>query len=198
MGCARRLTIWVLLLVGLAVAGACETTVERQEFPEFTYLHHPSIPLDVARITLEEAYRSPLTAPNIEHLFPTSPAEAVGRWVADRLVAVGVQRLARVTLFDASVVATRLERHEGIEDLLWVEPNERIDARIKISVEILDETGSSLAFTTAEVLRSRSLAEDLTLNERDAVYLELTEALMNDLNATLEQNIRDYLGTYVR
>jgi hypothetical protein len=198
MGCARRLTIRVFLLVVLAVVGACETTVERSEFPEFTYLHHPPIPLDVASIALEEAYRSPLTAPNIEHLFPTSPAEAVGRWVADRLVAVGVQRVARVTLLDASVVATRLERREGVEDLLWVEPNERIDARLKISVEVIDETGASLAFATAEVVRSRSLAEDLTLNERDAIYFELTEALMNDLNATLEQNIRDYLGAYVR
>src|SRR3546814_13039922 len=36
-----------------------------------------------------DAYRSPGTAPNVEHLFPSPPATAMARWASDRLEAVG-------------------------------------------------------------------------------------------------------------
>lgn len=198
MGFLIRIFGCAVLALGLAVLAACETTVERPEFAQFTYTHLPELKLDVARIEFIGEYRSPLTAPHVEHLFPTPPADAVRRWVGDRLQAVGVQRTARVFLKDASAVGVALEGRTGIEGWFWVDQVERIDGRIHVLVEILDESGLREAYTSAEIKRSRTLAEDLTLNERDQIYFELTEALMNDFNATLELNIREFLGRYLR
>lgn len=186
------------LVLALLTVAACEMTVEQRGFPELTYDHLPKLKLDVSRVDFVEAYQPPLSPPHIEHLFPTPPAAAVRRWVDDRLGTVGVQRTARVTLEDASAIAIALEPRSGVVGWFWVDQAERVDARINLTVEILDGAGKREAFTAAEVKRSRTLPEDVTLAERDEIYFELTEALMNDLNATLEQNIREYLGKYVR
>jgi hypothetical protein len=45
--------------------------------------------------------------------------------------------------------------------------------------------------------RSRTVPEDVTLNDREKVWFEMTEALMNDLNASLERQIYYNMGDFV-
>ena len=85
----RRASALLGLVLGLVALAGCETPPPESRFPEMTFAHLGPIRLDVAEIEVIETYRSPLAPPNVEHLAPTRPAEAVRRWAADRLRAEG-------------------------------------------------------------------------------------------------------------
>jgi len=189
----------LVFCLGLALfAAACESAVMRPQFAEFTYGHLAPIDIDVARVEFVDDYAPPLAEPHVEHLFPVAPAAAVERWVADRLRPVGVQRTLRVHLEEASAVATPLASMGGIDAWFTTEQVETVAGRIFARADIVADNGRVEGFATAEVLRSRTMPEDLTLNERDQLYFELVEAMMDDFNAIFETNIRTYLRAYVR
>ena len=67
------------------------------------------------------------------------------------------------------------------------------EAVVEASLEILDARGFRKGFASARVSRSRTVREDATLNQREAAWFAMTEALLNDFDKELEKNIRQYL-----
>jgi hypothetical protein len=193
---ARIIGVTVLLMA-VAIVGACSSTVKREPIPSLSYGHLPPLLISVARIELVEEYQSPLKEPNLEHSFPTPPAVAFRRWVNDRLRAQGQSGALRVTIRDASAIRVPLPRTEGIEAFFTTDQVERVDSTLSVLLEVLDEKGGAEAQIEARAQRSRTLPEGLSLNERDKLYQEISESLVNDLNATIEQNMRQTLAKYL-
>ncbi len=193
-----RALIVLISVLAVGMLGACQTTVTRNVIPELTYKHLPALSFAVARIEIIEDYRSPLQSPNVEHLFPTPIAAALKRWVDDRMAAVGGSNIMRVIIEDASAVVEELEINKDLEAMFTTEQAERVDTRVQVKIEIVDESGAVLAFTSTEAARTRTTPENVTLNERDKIYDDLTKVLMNDFNTSQEQGIRRYLEAYLR
>jgi len=185
------------MLIGLFALGSCATVASRADIPELSYKHLPRLNLAVTRIDFIEKFFSPLQSPHVEHLFPTSIAQAVKRWTNDRLNAVGGTDVMRIIVEDASAVAEELETNEDLEAWFTTEQAERIIARIQVRIEITDETGVMKAYTNTEATRSRTTPENVTLNERDEIYNDLLMVLMNDFNASQEQGIRNHFQPYI-
>jgi hypothetical protein len=183
-------------LVALALA-ACETPPPVQRLPDLTYGHLERFHLDAAALEVVSEYSSPMKAPNVEHLFPTPPRKALERWAADRLDAAGRGGIARFVIKDASATATPLGIDTGLAGAFKKEQSVRYEARIEALLEIVDERGFRKGFASARVTRTRIMAEDATLNERDKVWFELTEAMMADFNAEMEKNVRQFLGGFL-
>ena len=198
--------MWLPMRSSLALAavlvlalGACSADPPgRPIYPELTYRHLPPIKLAVGRIEVEDAYTPPLRAPNVEHEFPLSPAAAARRWSDDRIRAVGEKGSVKVTLREASVVEVALKKTEGLTGAVTADQSERYDGTIVMEIEVRSENGDKEAFVTATARRSRTVPEDITLNDREKVFFEMTEAMMNDLNAELERQIQQHLGRYLR
>lgn len=190
--------IVLLSVFALTALGACQTTVTRAVIPELTYKHLPAMNFAVARIEIVESYRSPLQPPHVEHLFPTPIAAALQSWADDRLEAVGGSHTMRFIIEDASAVVEELETNKDLEALFTTEQAERVDTHVQVKIEIIDESGAVLAFTSTEASRTRTTPENVTLNERDKIYDDLTKVLMNDFNTSQEQGIRRYLKAYLR
>jgi hypothetical protein len=184
-------------LLALGLIAACSTTVTRPAIQTQDFSGQPALALSVARVEVVEQYQSPLKEPNVEHTFPTTPAAAFKRWLGDRVKAEGQNDTLRVTIQDASAVRVPLPRTEGLEGMFTTDQVERIDATVSVLLEVVTNGGVAETFITAKAQRSRTLPEGLTLNERDKIYQEITEALVNDLNATIEQNVRQFLSKYL-
>ncbi len=189
----RRCLVF-LLVVFLA---ACETPVVTQTLPELTYGHLSTFTLDVADIAVTAKYVPPMQAPNVDHLFPTPPGKALRRWAADRVRAGGRRGRARFVILDAAVTETALKLDKSFTGAFTKQQSERYDATVEVSLEILDDKGFRKGFANARVMRSRTLGEDATINDRERMWFDLTDALMRDFNAELEKNIRQYLGGYL-
>ncbi len=178
-----------LLLAAFALA-ACETPTPKITFPEITFQHKPPFTLDVREISFEQLYQPPSRPPNVDHLFPVRPADAVARWGRDRLRAAGSTGRVRYVVREASVVVVPLKKKGGLEGMVTIDQSERYDARLVVEVHLNTDERRSLAMITVEVVRSQTTAEDISLNEREKVWFDMTEALMRDFDAKLEQTIK--------
>lgn len=191
--------------LGLAVlgsgvlAGCASQTPARQTFPELSYAHLGKRRLDVARIEIVSEYRAPLAPPNIEHQFPIVPEQALRRWAQDRLAAAGTQgRYARFVIQDAAVTDTLLPKTEGVRGAFTTDQTDRYDGTLAAALEIREERGNFInGNAVARVTRSRTTPEGLSINEREKIWFEMVEAMMNDFNAQLDSQINSNLTRYL-
>jgi len=193
----RLIAIWAVLVTALA---GCQTTPPPQRFPELTYGHLGQFRLDVAGIDIVSDYKAPLQPPNVEHLLPVPPEQALRRWAKDRLAATGTPgRYARFVITDAKVTDTALPRTQGMRGAFTTDQTDRYDGSLAAKLEIRAERGQLReGEASAWATRSRTAAEGITLNERDKLWFDLVEALMNDMNAELDRQIRANLGQFLR
>lgn len=190
---SRRRAI-ALGLAGLAASSvaACSTSPGRQRLPELTYGHLGVFRLDVSRIDIVNEYRSPLAAPNVDHVMPVPPERTLERWARDRLAATGAAgSIARYTIQDAKMLEAELKRTPGVRGAFTTDQAERYDLSLACSLEILDDrTNIRQAFASAASTRFRTVPEGISVNEREKVWFDLVEASMNDINAEMERQIR--------
>jgi hypothetical protein len=190
----KFLALTVLLPIALA---ACETPSPEQKLPGLSYAHLGPLRLNVARVDVASEYKAPLQAPNVDHQFPTTPEAALRQWAADRLQPAGRDDMARFLIVDAAAIEIRLKRDTGLKGTFKKEQSERYDVSVEATLEIFDSRGFRRGFATARAKRTRTVPEDITLNQREKVWFEMTEAVMNDFNAELERNIRRHLGGFL-
>lgn len=175
---------------------ACEFQVARPKYAELSYSHLPPINLAVGKIETVTEYVAPTKPPNVEHLFPVRPSAAAERWGRDRLRAVGVKGTARVIVKHASVVEVPLKVKTGLRGMVTKDQSERYDAVLEIAIEIDGDRGKGSVSSRTQ--RSRTVPEGITLNQREKVWFEMTEAMMRDLNAALERELNRNMRGYVR
>lgn len=197
-GRRRRAPALVLLACAIFTLGACGGTPPRQVLPEITFLHLPPYQLDVARIELVETYVSPLTPPHVEHDMPVAPATVLRRWVADRLVAAGDTKVARVTIEDARVTFTQFAVNEDLRESFTTEQSGEYAGRVALRIDIADPATGASANASANATRTRTVPEGLTLNQRDQMLFEFAEALGRDLDQALSPSIEQYLAPYLK
>ena len=196
MGWAPRASIRLVAPLALALA-ACAPLPPAPQFPELTYAHLGAIRLDVARLEIVVAYDPPLAAPNVEHTFPTAPATAAERWAADRIRAVGDTGWAQFIVREAGVTETAIEVEGGLKGAFTDDQSERYEGVLDVVLEIRSDRGFRDAYVEARAMRTRTVPEDITVNDRQIVFLEMTQALMADINAQLEDRIRQHLPKYL-
>jgi hypothetical protein len=182
----------------LGALSACTLAAERPSYPELTWSHLPPIALDVAEIEIVDASRPTGASPHVEHLFPLPPAEAAGRWARDRLRAAGLANRARFIIQRADVIEVGLKRTEGFYGIFTTDQSERYDGVLGVALEIRSDTGALLGQVTAETRKSHTVAENASLNQREAAWFEMTDEMIKLLNAEMERVMPLYLGRWIR
>lgn len=186
------------LLLALLLPAACARPGDTNGAP-LSYAHLVPIRMDVSEITVEEDYYPPMRTPNVDHEFPTPPAEAMKQWTRDRLKAAGSERELVVLIKDASVIETKLEpKTKGVKGLFTDDQAVRYDAKLVVELRVYGERAISEASINASATRSSSLPESASAAEREALYRRMTRQLMDSLNAELEKNIHQHFNRYVR
>ena len=103
-----------------------------------------------------------------------------------------------VTVLEGGVVEVPLKKSTGIRGAFTIDQSERYDAVLAVKIQIFRENGSEAAMVSSRAERSRSVAEDISPYAREKLWFAMTEAMMNDLNADLERQIRTYFTGYLR
>ncbi|HJS31483.1 MAG TPA: hypothetical protein VJ924_05770 [Alphaproteobacteria bacterium] len=186
-------------LVAMLLA-ACNTPEPRARFAEMTFEHRGDLRLDVAAVDIDTEYRAPLAAPHVEHLFPVAPEAAMRRWARDRLAATGAPgRRARFIVKDARVIEEKLARTQGIRGAFTRDQTERYTITLEAALQIVGARGvTSEGFAVARATRSRTVAESVTVNQRERAWFELLEEAMRDLDSEFERQIQSNLAQYLR
>ena len=183
-------------LSGLVLAG-CTKPSPAPRYPELTFNHLPPIRLDAATLEIVDAFKSPFTAPNVEHLMPVSPAVAMRRWAQDRLTPVGKGGRIVFTIVDAGVIETALEPTPGVRGVVTKDQSERYDASLRVRISVDGGDNRRRGEVSADAMRSRTVIEGMSLNEREKIWFQMTESLVADMNGELEAAIRSFLQPFL-
>jgi len=191
-----------LALCGALAACATDTPIAGP-VPKVGFQHLAPIRLTVGSINVINAYKSPLKAPNAEHRFPTSPAQALEAWAQSRLrtsaatTAKGQSAVAAFIIDEASVIETKLKKTEGFKGMFTYEPTERYDATVTARLTIRNGENGMSGDVRVTAARSVEVRENATLSEREQAWFSMTESLMGDFNAQMEKQINGYLARWL-
>jgi len=168
----------VLMLSG------CLTSNVTNEWPDIAYGKSPAVRVNAARLDIQDAYRAPMGAPNVDHLFKVTPSMAAQTLASRQVIPVGGQNVMRVIVEDASVRRSTLPPKEGVLGLLPTEPDEQFDARVALRFELADEAAPDIVTGRASVVatRQRTLTGGATLAQREKAYHDIVQALVDDLS----------------
>lgn len=185
-------------LLSLMAVSSCSTKPAVQRLPELTFTDKKPIYMDVAQLEIVSQFQPTGRAPNYEHLMPLSPEAAAIRWAKDRLKPVGRTGSVRVVIKDAPVIRTDLKIDTSVKGMFKDEQAERYDGTLEVMVEILDARHLPIGTdVTARATRTRSLAEDVTVNERERALFDITETMARDIDTQLDGLIHSYMSKWV-
>lgn len=191
----HKARILAVLLAGVMMT-ACTLSPPAPDVPELTFAQVQPVGVNAARIEVIDEYQSPMGKPNVEHLFKTTPAQAVHMLVQKQLVAQGPQNTLRVIIEDASVKQKDLPVTTGVLGAFSKEPAQQYDARMAVRFELVDPTAPDIVMARARVnaARSRTVENNISPATRDLAFFGLTEDLMNDLQVGIAGTVKDTLG----
>ena len=181
------------------MVSSCQTPPPIQKFPELTWAHLKPYVFNLGKVKMVSRFTAPLQEPHVEHLLPFPVQTAAMNWGRDRIEAGG-ETGGTVTFIveEASAVEVSLRKQkEGVEGYFTDEQSERYDMKVKEKIQARSGNGLSTGSVSAHAVRTQTVAEDITLDERERVWFAMTEALMKELNATLETNIPKHLGKFL-
>jgi hypothetical protein len=194
---SRRALLLFAAAIPLALS-ACETVPPPPSKPSLTFAHLGAFRLTVSKVDVVSAYKAPLAAPNVEHLMSISPEQAARIWAKDRLAAAGGPLRAEFKITEAPVVETELKTDKSFSGMFKKEQAYRYNGQLSVELSIKDDRGMTVASAEAKASRSQTVPEDVTLNQRDQVWYEISESLIKEIDARLTENIRTYMASYIR
>lgn len=184
----------IALFLTLGLLTACASNDAPPAPQDMSFKDQAPIALAVSDFQIVQDYKSPMAAPNVEHMFAISPAKAVESWVKDRLSAKGGQFLARVVIRDASVKETELPYTKGWRGWFSTEEAARYDGSLSVMIEIVRPDGYVEAYVSAKSTQSRTVLENASQSDKDRVWYDLTRALANDIDRELSKQISANFG----
>lgn len=191
-----------LLIATLAlILSACQNAPEAYSPRPFAFELNRMAPLNVnvAEIKIIDSYQPPMRRPNVEQDFPVSPANAVRKWVNSRLRASGSKGLLEVVIEDASVKETSLPKTKGVKGIFTDDQDARYDAKLAATFRLFNGTDAlSAASGNVNVTRSRTINETASVNQREAMYHNMTSEMLVDFDNEANARLRQYFSTYLR
>jgi hypothetical protein len=190
-----------LLIALLALAllpPGCSTPPPSANFPDIGFGHLSPLVLDVAKIEVVGRYQSTLSPPNIEHLARQSPEKVLRVWARQRLQAGGVAGVARLIIQDAAIVSNKLSKTKGLKGFSTVDQAQRLVLSIKARLEIETAGGLGRGYADAQVTRSTTVPENISLNDYDATLFELVERAAADFDVEMVKSIKIHLAPFLK
>jgi hypothetical protein len=193
----RRALLGAAALTGLLGSACSQPGPPSAKFADITFQQFPKFDFAVSRIEIVREYVAPLSAPNVDHLFPVPPMRMAEQWAHDRLVAAGGPNELRYVIKRASVVEAQLPKTTGIRGAFTNDQTQRYDAVVEVEIEVRNERGYRDGIVSARAERRQSVGDNISVADRERVWFGMTEALGRDLNQELERNIQTGLARFL-
>lgn len=186
-----------LALTAIALV-ACQDAPAPSAPAGINFGNRAPIRLNVAQITITENYRAPMALPNVDHTLPTPPIVAIKQWAGQRFIAAGSQGQLEITVDDASVKETPLQKKEGLTGFFTDDQEARYDAHIKLTLRLYDGVNTiSTGEAVAEVSRWRTINEKATVAQREAMFNSMLQDMMLQLDGEVEARLRQYSSRFI-
>ncbi len=191
-----RKIIKFILVTG--ILSACANKVPFEQLPDITFSHLSVFKINTAKIVVENQFRPPIKAPNIEHTLRMPPGKAMESWLKDRFKPLGSSGTLSLIIEDATVTEESLLIDKSLKGRLTKQQSVIYNMIAKARLQIKDKNGKIMATASASTERSLTTREDISLNDKDRLLLEMVGELMNDFNNSIEPNIYSHFKPWLK
>jgi hypothetical protein len=186
------------LVVVLGLLGGCASEYQSFSPPPLDFSGRPPLDLAVDRVMIESAYRPAGAPPYVDHTLPLTPEAATRALLEQRLRAVGGTDRLQAVIVDASVREEALETTSGVRGWLTTEAAARLEGRLEVSIDLVDQAGTVVRSTRTAVVRTRAIPEGVAYAERQRIAYELVRDLVDDVDAGLSASVRENYADLLR
>ncbi|MEQ8266332.1 MAG: hypothetical protein RH982_03985 [Parvibaculum sp.] len=188
-----------VLLLGLVAA--CAEPPAPAVSSGVSFEARPPIRLSIAFVAVDSYFTPSGRAPYVEHLHKVSPESIARSWAQARLVATGGPGTASLAILDGTVISEDLDKKGGLTGVFGDQLDVRLRARLKarLTVERPDAQGNPASWTAeVDTNAERTILESASLNERDAAYAAMMQALAAKFDAALTAEVERSMGPVLR
>ncbi|MGH6973486.1 MAG: hypothetical protein ACRED6_02540 [Stellaceae bacterium] len=186
-----------IAVTGAVTLTACSAPPPHPQYPDIHFTGRQPIGLAVNTVSLREDYTPSSTAPHVETQFPVTPMHVLENWAHDRLSATGGPDRAVVDVTDASVTETSLPRTQGMQGWFTTDQSERYDMTVQATINIIDSSGLVVRTATAHASRSQTVAENISPDQREQTWYDMTKDIMAQFDRQMENEIRTHFTGFV-
>lgn len=187
------LLFFTVVLGACAASEASRPPVSSGSGSFVTPLYGPPHQLDVADVTVVRRYAEPRQGHR--DLYPMDLGDAVDRWAADQLRAVGRTGRARVYVENAQI--TEHFRRESKPRSMTFDRFRQYDGILHVRIEVTDTSTQRVGFANGHAQRTATAGENASRSARETIGWRMSEDLLNDLDAVLDANIERHLGNFL-
>ncbi len=191
-----RKIIKFILVMG--ILSACANKAPIEQLPDITFSHLNAFKINTAKIVVENQFYPPIKAPHIEHTLRIPPDKAMERWLKDRFKPLGSSGILSLVIEDATVTEEPLAIDKSLKGRLTKQQSVIYKMIARARLQIKDKNGKTMATALASVERSLTAREDISLNDKDRLLLEMVGELMNDFNNSIEPNIHSHFKPWLK
>lgn len=184
--------------LALAIAGCTSSPPATPKWPPIRVVQGQPFAMNVARVEVRAEYQPPGGPTHVEGEIPISPEQAIQQWAQDRMQPIGSANIIRVVINDAEATETPLPVQNGLQSAFTTQQAARIDIKVNITVEVLDEQQLPISSVTGTAERSRTIPQGLTLNQHDQIDYDMLTQVMTDLNAQVSPEMQNTFGRWMQ
>lgn len=191
----RKASLTAAALFSLALLAGCANTPPTTALPVQGFDHLPPAMLNAASVEIVQTYTPPMERPHVEHLFPTPLYKTIERYGRERFQMGSDTGKVRVIIDEASVLEETLPKHTGIQDFFYRDQDKDYKGRIALQFKFYADDAAMIPLGEARVVseRTMSMEEGIAPAERDRQWLEMSEQMVNDLDAAVLRVLRSEL-----
>ncbi|MFZ4762128.1 MAG: hypothetical protein ACOYK8_04885 [Alphaproteobacteria bacterium] len=184
------------LVMGLLLAACAKPPAS--SIPPVSIQSKAPVLLNVAQIQVVNEIPPSNSSRQVEQWFPTPPYQALRHMVEQRFKAVGSEGIATIHLKDIKVVEENLPVTDGVAGLFVSEPSERYRATLNVAVDAVSGDRTRTASTEIRAEQTTTVQKGATLAEREVVWDKLLQDMLRQLDNSLSEGVRKYLGAFVQ
>ncbi len=191
------------LLATILLLSACKappfTSLEEAESAGSPVLVSLPVRLNASPIKVLQIYEPPGRPPHVEDLFRLSPAEAIEQWAEQQLIASpGSEYVMNVEVLEASVVETEIVIERSAWELWEPDTMTSYDATLQVAMKLYHPP-RLLPVADLEIMVTRSVLQetDATLEEKDILFQQLLDRLMNAFELEARRRIALHFDYFI-
>ena len=192
----RRHFIFSSFAISSLLLPGCKN-LEAIDYPELTFKHLKPLNFNVATLKVVNIFQPTFKYPSVEHNFSQTPHRVVENWASERIRPIGSVGIAHLTIEDASVTEISLDLDNGITAIFKDQQSHQYNARISVKLEVINVPNIIQAVARASATRSHTLHEGASINDRQQLWFDLTELIMQDFDKAMVAAIHKHLPEFL-
>ena len=183
---------YIILILSLSLLCGC-VSQKNYLIKDINFQDYEAFTIDASRLIIVQKYDGNISAPYIDHLVKQDLVSLVNYWSIARLNTESINNIGnlKVTINEASIKAIPISENDKIEELFISNAVFNIEMNIDVTIDLLDEESEKISYVNIKVFKSKELAGNISLLEKDFRIQEMSRSVMTDFDSLAINKLKE-------